>query len=340
LTFSDEYKRIEANRAVWADVLTKVLAPTSITENHPEAQLEPLSGCNVKESAESWIHSPSDETVDVILPDRHNYGKAQAARTRARGRRKRLSGKTVRKLHLKSNLKTIQEDDVSEEPSEDLLDRLDEAGCEVLLDISNLPHDRSNILSKPAVTSRYFPLEVQRKLRPDLLEALHTIVELERTAMPERFGTTVMMANRNTPPPPPGLSQDELGEPLPIRRSETMDLPCPSAASGSTPVSGPSNGVRGTTDNGATAGDAASDGTQTSSRPRNSSMPDDMQTSSAQVPPVPDTSPALSNDPSGTDVNADHLNQRLQRVRTDSTGVVPQPRFEGPMNINMLGEKS
>jgi hypothetical protein len=171
----------------------------------------------------------------------------------------------VRKQLLKGDLKTIQEDDVSEEPSEDLLDRLDKAGREVLLDISNLPHDRNNILSEPAVTARYFPPEVQRKLRPDLLEALHTIVELERAAMPERFGVTVMMADTDPPPPPPGLSQDELGEPLPIRRSETMDLPCPSA--GSTPVLGPSNDDRGTNNNGATAGDAASDGTQRSSRP-------------------------------------------------------------------------
>jgi hypothetical protein len=227
----------------------------------------------------------------------------------------------------------------------ELIDLLNRADEELLMDIENLRRDRKETLLKLPVVEKYFPPEVYRKIcsYPDCLRGFNAIHKLEVTAMPTRHSLIVMSLT------------DDGAQP---EKSQEIDQPAQSSRLTNRYSNGNSNS-NGNCDveNDSASSDSTTPPVQETRHPttpvgglrRRSSAPSlatprgfDSPSFSLQAPvdrrlavdspAAPRPSPALSNDAGEGLGHLAQLTQRLEGAagRADSTGVVPQSRFASP----------
>lgn len=252
----------------------------------------------------------------------------------------------------------------SEKPSASLIARLEEAEAALMAELRALPSMRQQILRRPSVLDRHFSGEVTVSILRDhgLRKWFDRLQSLERKAMPERFGIIVMMADTDPPQRPEnGSSEDAVSptsSPLPEVGSSAVDgggtvstvdgsngidggnqsSDNSSAPSPSVPQSGSSRRRPGAALEGRVA--PQSSPVDSGHRPQPASPGSEQATvledlDSGSVPPVPASSPALSNDARDGGPTVDHINRLTVhldnlRGRTNSAGEIEQSRFNSP----------
>jgi hypothetical protein len=288
---SEEYEAIEANARAWKEALEELVAKASQPSSSYPFVLEGIDHANARDFAtpgsspcqhndmectqSECSQTSMDKVHDIVLPEPANT-------------------RDVKGEHPNSR-----------RPPAFLATLLNKTEEELMSDISKLPYQRLEILSKPAVTDKFFPLGVYKKMccYPDLLKGFKEIRALEVDAMPKRLSVTVMAArigqtsydeeSHDPAPPPQSSTPDNSDGPAPENRLPTSIY----AMAQESPLPRAVDLLRNIDD-----------------------------------PATPNPSPALSNDAGESLGNLTHLTERLEVVhnRADEAGVVPQTRFASP----------
>jgi hypothetical protein len=316
--YSEEYRAIDASAARWATQLAKLIA-----------KAPPLSSTPRIENCEATSDSIQSVRTSILRPlpnDQISGRDYELEHPSLRTLPKFTVGPSKRNSVQDGNL----EYSACETSSIHFINLLNEAETELLIDISNLPCKKLEIMQKPAVIDKYFPPHVYRSMRcyPDLLNGFNAIRDLESATMPERLSLAIMMARTD------GTSQPEGSQGLerPPHMSMTVE-------GNDTFNSGTSreDGLPPAVDNHppSTPQRQPNIFSRRSSATHVQLMPIAIDRRLAiDSPTAPNTSPALSNDAGETLGNLTQLTQRLELVssRTDEGGVVPQSRFTSPDN--------
>lgn len=209
-------------------------------------------------------------------------------------------------------------------PPRHFIELLDKAEKELLIDISQLCRDKDSIMKKPAVTDKYFPPLVYKKIQtwPEIVKGYNAIHDLECEVMRKRIHPVVMMA-RTEPVRADAESQDE------DRASESPAHPQTNGNSSGNQSPRTLNHVQAPLllPRSRAGTQPSSIGSSLRGSPMHRAV-DRLLT----VPATPNPSPALSNDAGETLGNLTELTERLEIAtqRINSAGVVPQSRFASP----------
>lgn len=316
--YSEEYKAIDASAARWATQLAELTANAP-----PSSNTFRVENCGADSDSKRSFRT----SILRPLPDDqisgHDYEfEHPSLRT--------LPRFTVGTSKCNSVQDEKLEYSACETPPAHFINLLNKAETELLIDISNLPCKKSEIMQKPAVIDKYFPPHVYRSMccYPDLLNGFNAIRDLESATMPERLSLAIIMARTD------GTSQPEASHDLERSSHQAMIVEVNDTFNSDT---SPEDGLPPAVDD------------HPPLTPQRQPSIFSRQSSVAQVPLVPvaidrrlaidsptapNTSPALSNDAEETLGNLTQLTQRLELVssHTDEGGVVPQSRFTSPDN--------
>jgi hypothetical protein len=314
---SNEYEAIEANARNWNKVLERLVAnapqPSSSHRSIMDsAYVEDIDQIHVRDFAE-----PTSLHIQRSDIERNQLEGLGSPRTPVH----------TTKLSDSGDRQNVEQEHSRHRPPPAFLTTLlDKAEMELLADISKLPYQKKEILRKPAVTDKYFPLEVYKKMcrYPELVKGFESIRALENNAMSQRLSITVMAART--------------GRASPNMTGHDPEPPVQSSAPDSSNSPPPENRPPHAANNDASSMLQPQSGTSllptsTYEKARVSPLPRAVDLlRNNDDPATPNPSPALSNDAGESLGNLTQLTERLEIIhdQTDDAGVVPQTRFASP----------
>ncbi|KAH7385460.1 hypothetical protein DE146DRAFT_636047 [Phaeosphaeria sp. MPI-PUGE-AT-0046c] len=321
---SEEYKSIQASAIARLKKLEASLADAHLHRvEYAKLKRRDYSHLikgkvKVKDFASSRPKSPSPRLTSSLHDARCVYNTCSTENTTPRGKRD-----------------SFGEDDASRErkvhfqlppPPQHLVELLDKAEKELLADISKLRHDKENVIKMQAVTDKYFPSSVYKKMQvwPELVKGYNAIHDLECEAMRERLDPVIMMARVDpVPQDAGGQDEDRAGDGAAPQQHNgyasgsqspgALDLEqaplLPPRSRASSPLTATEPSLR--------------------ASPMHRAFD---RLLAVGGPATPNASPALSNDAGETLGNLRELTERLKIAShgMDSTGIVPQSRFASP----------